>query len=50
LATGLCLAVASAWGFLELYAGTPHIGGSMVCPLFWASFGIVTPFVRSSRV
>jgi len=49
LAAGLCIAVSSAWGFLELYAGSPHIAASMVYPLFWASFGIVTPFVRSSR-
>lgn len=50
LAAGLCMGVASAWGFLELYAGTPHIAAAMVYPLFWASYGIVTPFVRSSRV
>ena len=50
LAAGLCIAVASGWGFLELYAGTPHISATLVYPLFWASFAIVAPFVRSSRV
>ena len=50
LATGLAIAVASAWGFQELYAHAPHISAAMVYPLFWAAFGVVTPFVRSSRV
>jgi hypothetical protein len=50
LATGLAIAIASAWGFQELYAHAPHISAAMVYPLFWASFGVVTPFVRSPRV
>jgi hypothetical protein len=50
LATGLAIAIASAWGFQELYAHAPHISAAMVYPLFWAAFGLVTPFVRSTRV
>ncbi len=50
LATGLTIAVASAWGFQELYAHAPHISAAMVYPLFWGAFGVVTPFVRSSRI
>jgi hypothetical protein len=46
LAAGLCVAVASGWGFQELYANAPHISAAMVYPLFWVAFGVVTPFVR----
>jgi len=49
-ATGLTIAVASAWGFQELYAQAPHISAAMIYPLFWAAFALVTPFVRSTRV
>jgi putative oxidoreductase len=50
LATGLAIAVASAWGFQELYAHAPHISAAMVYPLFWGAFGVVSPFVRSTRI
>ncbi len=50
LATGLTIALASAWGFQELYSHAPHISAAMIYPLFWAAFGVVTPFVRSPRV
>ena len=49
LAGGLAIAVASGWGFAELYADAPHISAAMLYPLFWAMFGLVTPFVRTSR-
>ena len=50
LGTGLTIAVASAWGFQELYAHAPHISAAMVYPLFWVAFGVVSPFVRSTRI
>ena len=47
--TGITLARASAWGFLELYAHAPHVSSAMVLPLFWLSFAAVTPFIRTSH-
>jgi putative oxidoreductase len=49
LASGLAMAVFSAWGFLESYAAAPHAPGWLVFALFWACYGLVTPFVRSTR-
>lgn len=49
LASGLALAGATLWGFGESFAGAPHLPAWLVGPLFWAAFGLVTPFVRDSR-
>lgn len=49
LASGLAIAGASAWGFMESYADAPHLPAWLVYPLFWGCFGLVSPFVRSSR-
>ena len=49
VASGLAMAVASVWGFGESYAQAPHIPAWLIYPLFWACFGVVAPFVRSSR-
>ncbi|WP_421936727.1 hypothetical protein [Phenylobacterium sp.] len=49
LASGLAMAIFSAWGFLESYAHAPHVAGWAIYPLFWAAFGVVSPFVRTSR-
>lgn len=48
-ATGLTLAIASVWGFGEEYATAPHISAWLIYPVFWASYGLVAPFIRSSR-
>ena len=49
LAAGLAMAIASVWGFGESYADAPHIPAWIIYPLFWACFGLIAPFVRSSR-
>lgn len=49
IAAGATFAIASAWGMQELYAHAPHISAAMVYPLFWACFGVVSPFVRTTR-
>ena len=49
LAAGAAMAIASVWGFGESYAAAPHIPAWMIYPLFWACFGVIAPFVRSSR-
>lgn len=48
IAAGAAFAIMSAWGFAESYASAPHIAGWIVYPLFWALYGLVTPFVRNS--
>lgn len=49
LASGLAMALATLWGFGESFAGAPHIPAWMIYPLFWACFGVVAPFIRSTR-
>ena len=49
LASGLAMALASVWGFGESYAAAPHIPAWMIYPLFWACFGVIAPFVKSSN-
>ena len=49
LASGASMALFSAWGFTESYAGAPHAPGWVIYPLFWLAFSIVSPLVRSTR-
>ena len=49
LAAGAALAVFSAWGYVESYAALPHAPGWLVYPLFWLTYGLVSPFVRTTR-
>ena len=49
IAAGLAMALFTAWGFGETYADAPHVPGWMIYPLFWAMFGVVSPFVRTSH-
>ena len=50
IATGLTLAACTVWGFGESYAGAVHIPAWMAYPIFWACFGLVSPFIRTSEV
>ena len=49
LATGLAMAAFSGWGFAESYGGAPHAPGWMIYPLFWAFYGLVSPFIRTTQ-
>ncbi len=49
IATGLTLFISIAWGFLQNYAGVWRCDLYNVYMLFWISFGVVSPFVRSSQ-
>ena len=49
VAAGLAMALFSAWGFMESYGDVPHAPGWLIYPLFWGLFGLVSPFIRSSR-
>lgn len=49
VAAGLAMALLSGWGFLESYAAAPHAPGWLIYPLFWMAYGVVSPFIRSTR-
>lgn len=49
LASGSAMALFSAWGFVEEYAGAPHAPGFVIYMLFWACYAVVAPFVRTTR-
>ena len=48
LAAGISMALFTAWGFAESFADAPHAEGWLIYPLFWASLGVVAPFIKSS--
>ncbi len=49
VAMGLTIALFSAWGFAESYAHAPHAPGWLTYPLFWALFGVTSPFLQSTK-
>ena len=49
IAAGLTFAAATIWGFLETFADWPHLPLYVVYMAFWFFFGLVSPFVKSSR-
>lgn len=49
VASGLAMALFSGWGFAESYGDAPHAPGWLIYPLFWALFGLVSPFLKSSH-
>lgn len=49
VAAGLAMALATLWGFGESYAGAHHLPAWIIYPLFWACFGCVAPFIRTSN-
>jgi hypothetical protein len=49
ISSGVSMALFSTWGFLESYAQAWHAPGWLIIPLFWVSFGFVSPFVRSTH-
>ena len=49
VAAGLAMALATFWGFAETFAAAPHIPAWLIYPLFWALYGCVSPFIRTSN-
>jgi len=49
VAAAIAFMLATTWGFLETYAEAPHLPGWLVYPAFWGAFGLVSPFIRTSR-
>ena len=48
-AAGLTITLAVLAGLAEQFLGLRHLPMWLVYPLFWGAFGMVTPFIRSSR-
>lgn len=48
-AAAVAFMLATTWGFLETIAGAPHLPGWLIYPAFWGAFGLVSPFIRTSR-
>ncbi len=49
LASGISMALFTAWGFAESFADAPHAEGWLIYPLFWGAFGLTAPFIKSSN-
>jgi putative oxidoreductase len=49
IASGVAMALFSAWGMVESYGDAPHVPGWGIYPLFWMCFAIAAPFVRTTR-
>lgn len=49
MSAGAAMAIASVWGFGESYAAAYHVPAWFIYPLFWACFGVIAPFVKSSN-
>jgi len=48
-AGGVTITMAVFWGLAQQFLAVPEVPMWVVYPLFWGAFGIVTPFIRSSR-
>lgn len=48
-AAGLTIAAAVLWGIAQQFLQVPKVPAWVVYPLFWGAFGMVTPFIRTSR-
>lgn len=49
VAAAISFMFCTTWGFLETYADLPHLPGYVSYMAFWAAFGAISPFIRSSR-
>ena len=48
-AATIAFMAATTWGFLETIADARHLPAWLVYPVFWGAFGLVSPFIRTSR-
>ncbi len=48
-AAGLTITIAVLVGLAEQFLGLRHLPMWLVYPLFWGAFGMVTPFIESTR-
>lgn len=48
-AIGVTISASVLWGLAQQFLPVPEVPMWVVYPFFWGAFGLVTPFVRSSR-
>jgi len=48
-AAGVTISTAVLWGLAEQFLAAPEVPMWLVYPFFWGAFGMVSPFIRSSR-
>jgi len=48
-AAGVTISGAVLWGLAEQFLAAPKVPMWVVYPFFWGAFGMVSPFIRSSR-
>jgi len=48
-AAGVTISAAVLWGLAEQFLDAPAVPMWLVYPFFWGAFGMVSPFIRSSR-
>ncbi len=48
-AAGVTITAAVLWGLAQQFLAVRTVPLWVVYPLFWGAFGLVTPFIRSSR-
>lgn len=49
-AAGLTITIAVLWGVAEQFLALPDAPLWVVYPFFWGAIGLVTPFIRDSRL
>jgi hypothetical protein len=48
-AAGATITAAVFWGLAQQFLAAPQVPAWVVYPLFWGMFGMVSPFIRTSR-
>ncbi len=48
-AAGATITLAVLWGLAEQFLAAPRVPMWVVYPVFWGMYGVVSPFIRSSR-
>jgi hypothetical protein len=48
-ALGATITIAVLWGLAQQFLLVPRVPMWLVYPLFWGAFGMVSPFIRTSR-
>lgn len=49
VATGISMAAASAWGFMEIHGNVRHLSPALFVPVFYTAYLLVSPFIRNSH-
>ena len=48
-AAGVTITLAVFWGLAQQFLAAPQVPMWVIYPLFWGMYGVVSPFIRTSR-